>query len=103
MTDVKIDRALVKDLIDMVLPGEADDALVPELDTPRGRTWGIKIGTVTHMFEFFVALGLMAYEDPDDRFAVDDAREIAQLARPDHVVAHGGIVLVFPGVQLVGD
>lgn len=111
MTSVKISRALVHELVEMVESEGADEAIIDRFNAGDARsepTWAIKFARMSHVLEFFMALGLTVGEDEanaglsdedEDWFGADDAREIAQRAKLWY--QNGRVVVYFPGVELV--
>lgn len=103
---VQIKRGLVKELVEMVETEGADEAIIDRFNAGDARatpTWAIKFARMSHVLEFFTALGMeiaeVDDEYPDDRVLfADDAREIASRAKLWY--QNGRVVVYFPGVTL---
>lgn len=107
MTYVKISRALVHQLVEMVETEGADEAIIDRFNAGNARsepTWAIKFARMSHVLEFMVGLGVSVADEYDETgrreyLMADDAREIAQRAKLWY--QNGRVVVYFPGVELV--
>jgi hypothetical protein len=106
---VKIERQLVRDLIEMVRPEGADEVLrerYPGRGMFGAETWGLVFPSMTDVFQFFVLIGLATAEadmpwNDDDLLDAGDARELALAARTDSM-GHD-VIVYFPGTELTGE